>query len=330
MAEDGTWGNHVVLVAAANRFGTPICVISSMTDHEDILITPSFASSQDTEPLVLGHVFECHYVSLEPKSMSGKTYTVLLRCHETFNDRERFSRLWLTCAQFYFLAHRFGSQGLGLCQKSQTKRVPLFEEKRIAIRVRQLPDKVYRKVCEKLSAKRSMTSSDFRMVAEKLGLDRDTMEFLGQQSNPADVMFSQFGRNLQVDKLIGILHEMERFDIAAVLEDWVATGNLSEEERIKIRVRQLPFQVYRKVCEKLSVKRSFTFDDFRMVAEKLGLDRDTMEFLGQQSNPADVMFSQFGRNLQVDKLIGILHEMERSDIAAVLEDWIVTGNLNWS
>ena len=106
MAEDGTWGNHVVLVAAANRFGTPICVISSMTDHDDILITPSSASSQDTEPLVLGHVFEYHYVSLEPKSMSGKTHTVLLRCHETFNDRERFSRLWLTCAQFYFLAHR--------------------------------------------------------------------------------------------------------------------------------------------------------------------------------------------------------------------------------
>ena len=206
----------------------------------------------------------------------------------------------------------------------------LSEEERIAIRVRQLPFQVYRKVCEKLSVKRSLTFDDFRMVAEKLGLDRDTMEFLGQQSNPADVMFSQFGRNLQVDKLIGILHEMERFEIAAVLEDWVVTGNLSEEERIAIRVRQLPFQVYRKVCEKLSVKRSLTFDDFRMVAEKLGLDRDTMEFLGQQSNPADVMFSQFGRNLQVDKLIGILHEMERSDIAAVLEDWVVTGNLNWS
>ena len=78
MAEDGTWGNHVVLVAAANRYGTPIRVISSVTDHEDIWVTPSSASSQDAVPLVLGHVFECHYVSLEPKSMSGKTYTVLL------------------------------------------------------------------------------------------------------------------------------------------------------------------------------------------------------------------------------------------------------------
>ena len=78
MAEDGTGGNHVVLVAAANRYHTPIRVISSVTYHEDILVTPSYTSSQDTEPLVLGHEFENHYVSLEQNSMSGKTYTVLL------------------------------------------------------------------------------------------------------------------------------------------------------------------------------------------------------------------------------------------------------------
>ena len=102
----------------------------------------------------------------------------------------------------------------------------------------------------------------------------------------------------------------------------------SEEEKIAIKVRQLPVEVYRKICMKLSVKRNITFDDFRMVAEKLGMDRDTMEFLGQQSNPADIMFSQFGRNLQVDGLIRILHEMERFDVAAVLEDWVETGNFN--
>ena len=103
-----------------------------------------------------------------------------------------------------------------------------------------------------------------------------------------------------------------------------------EEERLAIKVRQLPVRVYCKICMKLSVKRNITFDDFRMVAEKLGVDRDTMEFLGQQSNPADVMFTQFGRNLQVNGLIRILHEMERFDVAAVLEDWVVTGNFNQS
>ena len=79
---------------------------------------------------------------------------------------------------------------------------------------------------------------------------------------------------------------------------------------------------------KLSVKRDMTFDDFRMVAEVLGVDRYAIDFLGQQSNPADVMFTQYGKLLQVDELIRILHEVERSDIAVVLEGWVVTGNLH--
>ena len=79
---------------------------------------------------------------------------------------------------------------------------------------------------------------------------------------------------------------------------------------------------------KLSVKRDMTFDNFRMVAEVLGVDRYAIDFLGQQSNPADVMFTQYGKLLQVDELIRILHEMERSDIAVVLEGWVVTGNLH--
>ena len=78
MAKDGAWGNHVVLLAAANKYRTPIRVISSVTDHEDILVTPSYTSWQDTEPLVLGHVFEYHYVSLEQNFTPGKTYIVLL------------------------------------------------------------------------------------------------------------------------------------------------------------------------------------------------------------------------------------------------------------
>ena len=101
-----------------------------------------------------------------------------------------------------------------------------------------------------------------------------------------------------------------------------------EEERRAIKVKQLPLEVYRKICMKLSIQRHMTFDDFRMVAQVLGLDSDTIEFLGQKSNPADVMFSQYAKHLQVDELIRILHEMERSDIAVVLEGWVVTGNLH--
>ena len=69
MAKDGTWGDHVVLFAAANHFQTPIRIISSL-DHE-IVVQPDHALA-NTNPLVLGHIHELHYVSLQPRK--GKTF----------------------------------------------------------------------------------------------------------------------------------------------------------------------------------------------------------------------------------------------------------------
>ena len=69
MAKDGTWGDHVVLFAAANHFQTPIRIISSL-DHE-IVVQPDQALA-NTNPFVLGHIHESHYVSLQPRQ--GKTF----------------------------------------------------------------------------------------------------------------------------------------------------------------------------------------------------------------------------------------------------------------
>ena len=70
-----------------------------------------------------------------------------------------------------------------------------------------------------------MTFDDFRMVAEQLGMDADTREFLGQQKNPTDVMFKDYQQNVTVGELIKILHQIERFDVAAVLEEWIKEGS---------------------------------------------------------------------------------------------------------
>ena len=64
MAKDGTWGDHLVLHAVANYFQTHIRIISSL--GRDILISPEIPVV-NTNPLVLGHVHELHYVSLQPK-----------------------------------------------------------------------------------------------------------------------------------------------------------------------------------------------------------------------------------------------------------------------
>ena len=69
MAKDGTWGDHVVLFAAANHFQTPIRIISSL-DRETV-VQPDHAPA-NTNPLVLGHIHELHYVSLQPRQ--GKKF----------------------------------------------------------------------------------------------------------------------------------------------------------------------------------------------------------------------------------------------------------------
>ena len=70
MAKAGTWGDNVMLLAAANYFNTPIRVISSLPGHEDIIINPQSQVCRGADTLVLGHVHEEHYVSLLP--LTGK------------------------------------------------------------------------------------------------------------------------------------------------------------------------------------------------------------------------------------------------------------------
>ena len=65
MNKEGTWGDHVILVAAANCFECVVRVVSSLPDCDDIIIRPCEPDG-DAVQLVLGHVFEEHYVSLLP------------------------------------------------------------------------------------------------------------------------------------------------------------------------------------------------------------------------------------------------------------------------
>lgn len=65
MNKEGTWGDHVVLFAAANCFECVVRVVSSLPDCDDIIIRP-YGPVGDAVQLALGHVFEKHYVSLRP------------------------------------------------------------------------------------------------------------------------------------------------------------------------------------------------------------------------------------------------------------------------
>jgi len=93
-----------------------------------------------------------------------------------------------------------------------------------------------------------------------------------------------------------------------------------------MKVLDMPKKVYSTVCLKLNIKRDMSFDDFRMLAEALGMDRDKTTYSGQQINPTDFIFSEYNPNVTVGELVTILHKIERFDVEAVLKDWIQHGS----
>lgn len=64
MEKDGTWGDHLILCATANYYQTHVRIVSSL-DHEQIIQPDGPVLNSD--PLVLGHIHEFHFVSLLPR-----------------------------------------------------------------------------------------------------------------------------------------------------------------------------------------------------------------------------------------------------------------------
>ena len=64
MEKMGTWGDHLVLVAAANLFNMRIRVISTRPDHNRTIYPAHDTGDGNDSCLVLGHIPELHYVSL--------------------------------------------------------------------------------------------------------------------------------------------------------------------------------------------------------------------------------------------------------------------------
>ena len=70
MARDGTWGDHLILQAAARHLNCVIHIISSHPEF-DVKIEPdSNSATCDVAELLLGHIYEYHYVSLEAGTAS--------------------------------------------------------------------------------------------------------------------------------------------------------------------------------------------------------------------------------------------------------------------
>ena len=91
-------------------------------------------------------------------------------------------------------------------------------------------------------------------------------------------------------------------------------------------ISKIPIQpFYKNICTKLNGTGDF-FDDFRLLGEKIGLDRTETSLLALKGNPTASILEKFdGQKAasSIGKLRKLLEEMERHDVVMVIDEWIV-------
>ena len=87
MEQSGTWGDNLVLIAAANVFNARINIVSSLSDAVNVVIEPTTRSA--AFDLYLGHLHELHYVSLMQRELENSTSSCLFNvCGLLYNNHQ--------------------------------------------------------------------------------------------------------------------------------------------------------------------------------------------------------------------------------------------------
>lgn len=100
--------------------------------------------------------------------------------------------------------------------------------------------------------------------------------------------------------------------------------------RQSIKAEDIPFSILSKICLKLNIRKDLSFNDFRLLGEKMKFSNDVIRNLGQRENPTYELLQLWYAKPEatVEKLITLLKEddMERWDVATILENWLKNGN----
>jgi len=87
----------------------------------------------------------------------------------------------------------------------------------------------------------------------------------------------------------------------------------------------IPIRFYKKICMKLDTLCRLSWNDFRLLAEKVGLNKDTISWLEQRDNPTELILQEFKsqKDCSTERFKAILAEMERNDVVTVIEEWVL-------
>ena len=91
------------------------------------------------------------------------------------------------------------------------------------------------------------------------------------------------------------------------------------------RMLTIPIEFRCTICKKIDTHRELFWDDYRLLAEKIGLGADVILWLGQQRNKTELILQQFDaqEDPSVRRFKEILEVMERNDVVTVIEDWLL-------
>ena len=98
-------------------------------------------------------------------------------------------------------------------------------------------------------------------------------------------------------------------------------------KRLSMKVTEIPLKVYSVVCVKLNIEQTVRFNDFRMLAEKVGVTREETDVIKQRyENCTDQILKIWAlkKEATVGKLIDLLKEDDfgRDDVVQPLQDWV--------
>ena len=71
LSQDGVWGDEIVLIAVSNMFSVEIGILSSIPGEPIHILTPAATDPRNLPMLLLGHLHELHYYSLEVSSQNA-------------------------------------------------------------------------------------------------------------------------------------------------------------------------------------------------------------------------------------------------------------------
>lgn len=87
----------------------------------------------------------------------------------------------------------------------------------------------------------------------------------------------------------------------------------------------IPIEFYSNICIMLDTLRQLCWNDYRLLAEKVGLDKNNIRWLGQKENPTELILQKFEsqKDCSVGRFKAILEQMERNDVITVIEEWVL-------